>query len=205
MSSEVDMGESPSAPVVSYQQFHDLFVIRGSVQAFKCNYETGDVEFWLFGGGSSPLKTRVTPKEHLKKALQAFSEGRDWQAPDNIPKPTQASETYQPDESVVAKDLSGFWYCGRILNAVSGRPGYYKVGFTGYCSQYDHVQHVECIRPQLPYPKAPKDIPAGTKVLYCDAAHTHRKCFEGKVNSDGHVIDAFSERAIFHVVVMALL
>lgn len=215
MSSEVDMGESPPAPnPITYQQFHDLFVIRGSVQAFKCNYETGDVEFWLFGGGGNGggflLKTRVTPKEHLKEALQAFSEGRDWQAPPPPPlaiswEATPLKETYQVGESVVAKDRSGNWYCGQILKAVSDRPRVYEVGFTGFESHHNHVQHVECIRPQLSYPRPPKDFPAGTKVLYYDAAQTYRKCFEGKVDQNGRVVDVFSERAVYNTLVMALL
>jgi len=168
----------PQDPPNTFQQFHDVFVVRGSVQAIKCNFETGDVEFRLFGGSADALTTRVTPVTHLEVALKAFAAGENWKNPPVVAPAPAPVAPYRLHDKVVAKDRNGKWYLGQITNVEQAPQNCYLVTFDGFGYEWDIMQCASNIRRRLVEPLKPNDLVPGTKYLY-NGHHNGKRCDEG--------------------------
>ena len=174
--------KNSASQVAAFQQFHNLFIVRGSVQAIKCNFETGDVEFWLFGGGRDSLKTQVPPKD-LEVALKAFSEGENFSVVAPAPEapaipaiPALQTTSYKLNEQVIAKDSNGYWYPG-FITSINNDDATYRISFLGYSSRWDIVQPIQNIRPRLIPPLRPRDLVPGTRYL-CNGHYASDLCDE---------------------------
>lgn len=175
-----------------FQQFNDLFFVRGSVQALKCDFQTGDVELYLYGNcNKEPLKTYI-PIGELRFAIQTLSKGQDYSASTQKPEDDvklaitkPENEQYNIGDQVVAKDKQGRWYRGTI-KAELETPDHYRVTYPGFppsCDDDVHTLSIRRVLPTMPQPKALKDFPVGTKVIYCDNRDVpHSICLVGEVN-----------------------
>jgi hypothetical protein len=179
----------------TYQQFHDVFFVRGSIQAFKCNFDTGHIELRMFGDSNEPLKTQV-PVKDVQSAIQTLSEGRNYKVSTQSPPPQEEKKVennaglqlYEVGDPVVAKDSGGKWHRGTIKQLE--KPDFYTVAFTGWSSFYDNVQHASFIRRMFTQPKALKDFSIGTKVIYCDNTYeAGSQCYQGVVSCSDDCVE----------------
>jgi len=167
-------------------QFHDIWVVRNSVMAVKCDFGTGAVKFVFFGAGNSESLSTQVPPNRLREALRAFSAGKDFEltpelaqatpekhelkqekagAPKQVPPPPEKTQVeYSVGDKVVALDHQKNWWLGSILQ-VRGA-GRYQVGFDGCSPQWNEELDFNCIRARLPERLALSAVKTGVTVIY---------------------------------------